>query len=245
MTLTNEIDRLVEELIRSLQHLARSGFSGFDCDPATLTVLESWSRPTQPQVQDRVAGHAPRRPERLPAIADALKDCQRCRLSRNRNCLVFGSGNPKAELMFVGEGPGYEEDKQGQPFVGAAGQLLTRIIAAMKLTREAVYICNVVKCRPPGNRNPEADEIRTCLPFLERQIQAVRPRVICALGNVAVRSLLGTQLPVSRLRGRFHDHHGIPVMPTYHPAYLLRNPAKKREVWEDVQKIMRILEEGA
>jgi DNA polymerase len=140
------------------------------------------------------------------------------------------------------EGPGVDEDRCGQPFVGAAGQLLTKIIAAMGLTRETVYICNIVKCRPPNNRNPEAEEIRHCLPFLKRQLAAINPRVICALGSVAARTLLETQTPISRLRGQFKTVMGIPVMPTFHPAYLLRNPEKKREVWNDVQQIMKLLD---
>jgi DNA polymerase len=144
-------------------------------------------------------------------------------------------------LVFIGEGPGADEDRCGQPFVGAAGQLLTKIIAAMKLDRKAVYICNIVKCRPPKNRNPEPDEISQCLPFLKRQLAAINPRVICVLGSVAARTLLNTQTPISRLRGRFHDFMGIPVMPTFHPAFLLRNPEKKRDVWDDVQQIMKLL----
>jgi DNA polymerase len=155
---------------------------------------------------------------------------------------VFGEGSPDAQVVFVGEGPGVEEDRCGQPFVGAAGKLLTKIIAAMGLTRETVYIGNIVKCRPPNNRNPEAEEICQCLPFLKRQLATINPRVICALGSVAARALLDTETPISRLRGRFYEFAGIPVMPTFHPAYLLRNPEKKRDVWDDVQQIMKMLE---
>ena len=155
--------------------------------------------------------------------------------------MVFGEGNPKADLMFVGEGPGYEEDHSARPFVGPAGQLLTRIIEAMHLTRDQVYICNVVKCRPPDNRNPEPAEIQMCRPFLERQIKTVGPKVICTLGTVATQALLDTDQSVSKLRGRFHDYAGIKVMPTYHPAYLLRQPDQKKLVWEDVKKIMALL----
>jgi DNA polymerase len=142
----------------------------------------------------------------------------------------------------VGEGPGYDEDRSGEPFVGRAGQLLNRIIAAMNLTREAVYICNIVKCRPPDNRNPLPEEVERCMPFLERQIAAVAPDVICTLGAVATRALLKTGAPISRLRGRFHDYRGIRVMPTYHPAFLLRYPEKKRETWADIQMIMGVIE---
>jgi DNA polymerase len=144
-----------------------------------------------------------------------------------------------AKLVFVGEGPGFDEDQKGEPFVGAAGQLLTKIVAAINLSREQVYICNIIKCRPPGNRNPESDEIESCLPFLERQIAAIQPDFICALGKFAAQTLLKSDVPISRLRGRFYDHNGIKVLPTYHPAYLLRNPEKKREVWQDMQMLMK------
>ena len=153
---------------------------------------------------------------------------------------MFGVGNPDAQLVFVGEGPGRDEDRQGEPFVGAAGELLTRIIQAIKLTREQVYIANIVKCRPPENRNPEPGEIETCLPFLERQLKAINPRFIVALGKVAAQTLLGSEAPISRLRGRFHDYGGIRLLPTYHPAYLLRNPGAKRAVWEDMQMLMKV-----
>ena len=143
--------------------------------------------------------------------------------------------------MFVGEGPGFDEDKQGIPFVGRAGQLLTKIIEAMKLKRQDVYIANVVKCRPPGNRNPEPDEMDTCFPFLEKQIAAIRPKAIICLGKFAAQTLLKTATPISRLRGKMGEYNGIPVMPTYHPAFLLRNPDAKKQVWEDVQQVMKIL----
>jgi len=156
---------------------------------------------------------------------------------------VFGVGNPNAQLMFVGEGPGRDEDLQGEPFVGRAGQLLTDIITrGMKMRREDVYIANVVKCRPPENRNPEPDEVAACLPFLERQIEIVQPRVLVALGKVAAQALLRTNTPISRLRGQWHSYRGIPLMPTLHPAYLLRNPADKRLVWEDIKLVIRELE---
>jgi DNA polymerase len=152
---------------------------------------------------------------------------------------VFGSGHSRARLVFVGEGPGFEEDQQGLPFVGPAGQLLTRIIEAINLDRNQVYICNVIKCRPPGNRNPQPDEIDTCFPFLERQLAAIKPDFIVALGTFAAQTLLGTRTPISRLRKRFHEYKGIKVLPTYHPAYLLRNPDMKRAVWEDMKMLMR------
>lgn len=171
-----------------------------------------------------------------------IGDCQRCKLAGGRTQIVFGIGNPHAEVMFVGEGPGRDEDLKGEPFVGRAGQLLTDIITkGMKLRREDVYIANVVKCRPPGNRDPEADEVETCEPFLIRQIELIKPRVIVALGRVAVQALLRTKTPISQLRGNWHDYHGIKLMPTFHPAYLLRNPGDKRLVWEDIKNVLREL----
>lgn len=180
----------------------------------------------------------------LEAVREALGDCQRCGLARTRKRIVFGEGDRAADLVFVGEAPGEDEDLQGRPFVGRAGELLTRIIGAMGLQRETVYICNILKCRPPGNRNPLPEEIAACEPFLIRQLEALRPRVICALGSFAAQALLKTETPISVLRGRFHLYQGIPVMPTYHPAYLLRNPGAKKQVWEDVQRVMGRLREA-
>lgn len=168
-----------------------------------------------------------------------IGDCQRCRLGKTKTKLVFGVGNPDARIAFVGEGPGKDEDTQGEPFVGRAGQLLTDIITkGMKMEREDVYICNVVKCRPPGNRNPEPDEIDTCEPFLIKQLEILKPEVIVALGTFAAKTLLKSELPISQLRGRFHNYKGIQVMPTFHPSYLLRNPDKKKEVWEDIKLVL-------
>jgi DNA polymerase len=177
--------------------------------------------------------------EALAAVRGDIGDCRRCKLWPGRTQIVFGVGNPDADLMFVGEGPGYDEDIKGEPFVGRAGQLLTEIITkGMKLRREDVYIANVVKCRPPENRNPEPDEILACESFLRRQIDAVRPRVIVTLGKFAAHTLLGTKMPITRLRGTWHEYRGVRLMPTLHPAYLLRNPADKRLVWEDVKLVM-------
>ena len=175
---------------------------------------------------------------RLDEVRRTLGDCKRCKLCSGRKNLVFGVGNPKARLVFVGEGPGAEEDNQGIPFVGAAGQLLTKMIAAMGYNRDEVYICNVVKCRPPGNRNPEPDEIEACQPFLEAQLHAIRPSVIIALGKFAAQTLLRTNTPITRLRGQWREYVGIPLMPTFHPAYLLRNPAEKKPAWTDLQAVM-------
>jgi len=219
----------VEALKNTFTLMAENGLRGFDCSSEALAKMERWGHGT--------GGDDPFR-EALDAIRSDLGDCQRCKLHAKRNSIVFGEGNPQARLVFIGEGPGYDEDRKGRPFVGAAGQLLTRIIEAMHLCREDVYIGNIIKCRPPGNRNPESDEIRACLPFAERQIAAIRPEFICTLGSVATQTLLETDRPISRLRGQFHDRRGIKIMPTYHPAYLLRNAGKKREVWEDMQTLM-------
>jgi DNA polymerase len=173
----------------------------------------------------------------LAEVRQELGDCKRCKLHRKRTQIVFGSGNPQAKLVFVGEGPGRDEDLQGEPFVGQAGKLLTRIIEAIQLTREEVYIANIVKCRPPENRNPEPDEIAACEPFLVRQLKVIQPKLICALGTFAAQTLLQTTEKISALRGRFHSYRGILLMPTYHPAFLLRNPNYKRDVWEDVKKV--------
>jgi DNA polymerase len=175
--------------------------------------------------------------ESLDSIREDLGDCRRCKLADGRSNIVFGSGNPDAELMFVGEAPGAEEDAQGLPFVGRAGRLLTKIIEAINMRREDVYICNILKCRPPGNRNPESDEIASCEPFLMRQIASVGPAVICTLGTFGAQTLLKTREPISRLRGHFIDFRGSKLIATYHPAYLLRNPNEKRKVWEDIQKV--------
>jgi len=232
---TQKFVQTIDELARTLRGLAESGVRGFACAPEALATLTSWGRrrpPRQPQP-------LPKPLESLEVIREDIGDCQRCKLCRSRTRIVFGAGSPRAQLMFIGEGPGQDEDRAGEPFVGAAGQLLTRIIAAINLGREEVYIANVVKCRPPENRQPEPDEIATCAPFLRRQIAAIRPLFICTLGASAAQTLLGTTEPISRLRGRFFDFEGIRVLPTFHPAYLLRNPERKREVWEDMQLLMK------
>ena len=177
----------------------------------------------------------------LPKIREFIGDCTRCKLSKTRTKIVFGSGNPNADLMFVGEGPGRDEDLSGEPFVGRAGKLLTDMIKAMGLQREDVYIANVVKCRPPDNRLPEKDEIAACSPFLMRQIDTIKPKVICTLGSCSAQMLLQTTQGISKLRGEWFDFRDSKLMPTYHPAYLLRNPGAKPEVWKDLQKVMAVL----
>jgi len=173
--------------------------------------------------------------------SDIGPGCTRCKLHRGRKNIVFGVGDSKAELVFVGEGPGHEEDLQAEPFVGRAGKLLTQMIEAMGLRRPDVYICNVVKCRPPENRLPEKDEIATCSPYLIRQLDVIKPKVICCLGACSAQTLLNTTQGISRYRGEWFDYRGAKLMATYHPAYLLRNPAAKSEVWKDLQKIMAVL----
>jgi uracil-DNA glycosylase family 4 len=177
----------------------------------------------------------------LNLIQENLGECTRCKLHEQRNKIVFGAGNPRAQLVFVGEGPGRDEDMQGLPFVGRAGKLLTQMIEAMGLRREDVYICNVVKCRPPENRKPEDDEVATCSPYLFRQLDVIAPKAIVCLGAVAAQTLLKTADPISRFRGNWFDFRNTKLMATYHPAYLLRNPAAKSEVWKDLQKVMAYL----
>jgi len=183
--------------------------------------------------------------EALAALRADIGDCTRCKLhAQGRTQIVFGVGNPDADLMFVGEAPGADEDIQGFPFVGRAGQLLTKIIEAIDLKREDVYIANVIKCRPPGNRNPEPDEVATCEPFLFQQIDIIKPKVIVALGKFGAQTLLRTLDPISRLRGRVYEFRGAKLVPTFHPAYLLRNPSSKREVWEDMKLVRSLLRES-
>jgi len=198
----------------------------------------------------RLSSYAPKKPSESKAYIDSLEDlrafigdCRRCKLWRGRSNLVFGEGSPNARLIFVGEGPGHEEDQEGRPFVGEAGKMLTRIIEnAMGLKREDVYICNVVKCRPPNNRDPERDEIDSCIPFLKEQIRMIKPEVICTLGRIACNELIGRDLKITQVRGKWHEYMDIPVMPTYHPAYILRNRSRERQlkgqVWDDIRAIM-------
>jgi len=174
----------------------------------------------------------------LPEISDELGDCKRCRLCAGRKNIVFGVGNPDADLMFIGEAPGADEDRLGEPFVGKAGQLLTKMIGAMGLQRSDVYIANVIKCRPPQNRDPESDEISECEPFLLKQIDAIKPKVMVTLGRVSASALLKRHVRITRERGRWVTYHDVPLMPTFHPAYLLRNPSAKREAWADLKAVM-------
>ena len=199
--------------------------------PAPQTAIEG-SRAPEAMPEERRS---------LEEVRNDLGDCTRCKLCSGRTHIVFGVGSPKAELVFVGEGPGADEDEQGIPFVGKAGQLLTKMIEAMGFSRDEVYICNVVKCRPPNNRNPEPDEIEACSPFLRAQLASIRPKVIVTLGKCAAQSLLGDGTPITRLRGNWREYGGIPVMPTFHPAYLLRSPAEKKNAWADLRQVMKRL----
>ena len=203
--------------------------------PPKLDVLPVVSGPSLFEAINKIAD------DTLLKIRTDLGECTRCKLHRGRTKLVFGGGNSKAQLVFVGEGPGRDEDAQGLPFVGRAGKLLTQMIEAMGLQRQDVYICNVVKCRPPENRTPEKDEVETCSPFLLRQLDAISPKVIVCLGSVAAQTLLETNRGISHFRGQWLDFRGTKLMATYHPAYLLRNPSAKGEVWKDLQKVMAVL----
>jgi len=254
------MDRLVQEIIADLktylEYLRGMGIVG---------LPTSEDRPREVFLNSSL----PPIPPTLEEVRKELGDCLRCKLHRTRRTLVFGEGNKKAKLMIIGEGPGYEEDVQGKPFIGKAGQLLTKILQSIHLSREEVYITNIIKCRPPQNRNPELEEIQTCYPFLLKQIHAIQPQIICALGTFAAQTLLKTDAKITTLRGRFYEFTplespaihpvgcvlsngvngrddtnktgfaGIKVVPTYHPAYLLRNPERKREVWEDMKQISK------
>ena len=221
-----------EQLTEHLRFFEELGGDGVSRDPV-------WRR-RAPEMPDSAASRATA-VETLDAIRSDLGECTRCVLHAGRTMLVFGVGNPDADLVFVGEAPGRDEDLQGVPFVGRAGQLLTKIIASIGLTRDEVYIANVVKCRPPGNRNPEPGEVQTCEPFLFRQLDVIRPTVVVALGAFAIHTLLGTDQAISRLRGQIFEYRGAKLVATFHPAYLLRSPDRKRDVWEDMKKVRALL----
>jgi uracil-DNA glycosylase family 4 len=236
---SEETLRDLQEHARYLSELTSIGAPRLAAAPKDVkrAAIVGAAPATAPSIEVSLPG------ESLETIRDFIGDCQRCKLSKGRKNIVFGQGNPKAGLMFIGEAPGADEDEQGLAFIGRAGQLLTKIIEAIGLTRDEVFIANVIKCRPPQNRNPEPDEITECQPFLERQIEAIRPKVLVGLGKFGGQWLLKTAEPISRIRGRFGDYKGIKVMPTYHPAFLLRNPAAKKEVWEDMKAVRAVLGE--
>ena len=242
-TMRDYVEQLVEEGLEGLPGAERAASprkeAAIETARASASAVREPARAT-PRLFSQYPGLE--KTADLRELREFIGDCRRCKLAPGRTNLVFGVGDPRAELMFVGEGPGADEDAQGEPFVGRAGQLLTDIIErGMKMKRSDVYICNVVKCRPPGNRNPEPDEVAACEPFLMRQIELVRPKVIVGLGTFAVQSLLKVKTPISKLRGAWHEFQGVKLMPTFHPAYLLRNPADKRLVWADVQEVMKAL----
>jgi len=225
-----------------LKSLKEDGLEHVYVDPKPV-ISESALEPQNPAVKTRVSEPGSTTQDDIQALRAKVLKCKLCsELARTRNSVVLGSGNINAELVFVGEAPGADEDKQGLPFVGRAGQLLTKIIEAMGLTRDQVFICNVLKCRPPNNRPPAPQEVVNCRPYLKRQLELIKPKVIVALGNHAVRALLQTEQGISGLRGTFQKYEGIPVMCTYHPAYLLRSPGEKRKVWEDMKKVIAFLE---
>jgi len=240
---------LFASLTAYLEDLQESGLDGIPPELLVTTLPEAAENLTSdtPQSFGNTMNEPPdvaEKHETLEQIRKNLGDCQRCKLGATRKNLVFGVGNPNARLVFVGEGPGADEDAQGEPFVGDAGRMLNRIIAAMELKREEVYICNIVKCRPPQNRPPEPDEVSSCLPFLLRQLASIRPEVIVALGASAAQSLLQSKVAISKMRSKFHDFHGIPLMPTYHPSYLLRtggNSDSFWSVWDDMTQVLQLL----
>lgn len=229
---------------RSAASVAATVSPGGPAEPPNGHAPSDQATSVRPPVARVAPADLAARVAELAEIEQRVSACTRCRLSEGRTRTVFGCGNPAAELMFVGEGPGAEEDKQGLPFVGRAGELLTRIVQAIEMRREDVYIANVVKCRPPGNRDPQGDEVIACRGYLERQIELIRPRVIVALGRIAAQTLLGNEDPIGRMRGRWFKVLGVPTMVTYHPAALLRNPALKRPTWEDMQQVRDRLREG-
>ena len=241
--------QMFASLTAYLQDLQESGVDGIPAEMMMTAEPDTAPQRTASAELEKESAmnhqlNAPEKHETLEQIRKDLGPCQRCKLGATRKNLVFGVGNPKARLVFVGEAPGADEDAQGEPFVGDAGKMLNRIIAAMELKREEVYICNVVKCRPPQNRPPEADEIAACMPFLLRQMASIGPEVIVALGASAAHALLQSKVPISKMRGKFHDFHGIPLMPTYHPSYLLRtggNSDSFWSVWDDMKQVLQLL----
>ena len=243
---TEELAALAAALKRHVERWQRAGLRYL---PKLLTPLpraaasrENSDTMASTELDMLAETHVAIQAESLEDLRAAIGDCQRCKLCSGRTNIVFGVGNSHAKLMFVGEGPGRDEDLKGEPFVGRAGQLLTDIITkGMGLKREDVYICNVVKCRPPENRNPEPDEVAACEPFLKKQIDIVRPDIIVGLGKFAVQTLLNSKMPISKLRGVWASYHGIRLMPTFHPAYLLRNPADKKLVWEDIKQVIKVM----
>lgn len=230
--MSQKVEEVIADLKSYLRYLREMGIKALPASESQSNMAFHHSSPLRSTAST------------LDEIRKELGDCMRCKLHRTRRTIVFGEGNGKAKLMLIGEGPGFDEDLQGRPFVGKAGQLLTKILQSIHLQREEVYITNIIKCRPPQNRNPEPDEINSCNPFLMKQIHAIQPKIICALGTFSAQTLLKTDVKITALRGKSHDMAGIKVFPTYHPAYLLRNPERKREVWEDMKQISKWMKEN-
>lgn len=232
----SDLRQIIDETIANLETMKRDGITHVEVSRETLAELGKL--PT-PNVGARPVEHRVPTASDIAGLRSQVQACTKCsELSRCRKNVVFGVGNPRAELMFIGEAPGADEDEQGEPFVGRAGQLLTKIIEAMGFTREEVYIANVLKCRPPNNRVPEPNEVANCLPYLLAQIETIQPKVMVALGATAVRSLLDVQIGITKMRGNWYTFHDVPIMPTFHPAYLLRNPPAKKEVWDDMKAVL-------
>jgi len=234
---------IYDEIKNYLLYLKQMGGKGVEISPSSLKTVQKWG---QAKIQKKYFSSPKKKQEvskndyeDLSELLLTVKACTKCPLHLTRKQIVFGAGDPKASIIFVGEAPGYEEDQTGKPFIGAAGKLLTRIIHAMHLNRDIVYICNIIKCSPPENRKPETEEINQCLQYLEKQIDIIQPIFICTLGTTASQAILKVKTPISQLRGNFHFYKGIKVMPTFHPSYLLKNESKKKEVWQDMQMIMR------
>ena len=225
----DEYSGVIEDVENHMKYLEQIGLDGFDASKENLEKIRLWGEDN------------PLLPDNLNAIHSELKECCRCNLKDNRKNIIFGKGNPDARIMFIGGWPALAEDIMDDPYAGDAGKLFVNIILSMKQTIETVYYTNIIKCRPLADAEPSADEILECLPFIRRQIDVIKPEIICTLGNFATQALLDTDVPLERLRGRFHNYNGIKVMPTYHPTELVKNAEKKRPVWEDMKKIMKIL----
>lgn len=241
----NHFMAITDEVINYFQFMAGSGCQGIDCSDESLNILQTWRKDTQDRPSPgRSSPKIKTSPKSLLTIHRDLGECRRCKLSKSRVNVVFGEGNPSARLFFVAQSPGREEDNTGTPFTGEAGQLLTRIIEnGMKLKREDVYLSYILKCRPPGDRDPEPDEIRACLFFFKRQLMAIKPDFLCTLGEPATQTLLKTKDPISDLRGHFYEYMGMKLMPLFGPEYLIQHPEKKRETWEDIKLLIKEMKE--
>jgi DNA polymerase len=255
---------IYEDINCFLKYLKQMGATGADIKQTSLQCIRKWEKFRVSGQETSITKHIhqkqktvtsdekqilrkesfSRTNDSLTTLLKTVKSCKKCNLHKTRTQIVFGAGDPKSHIVFVGEAPGFDEDKTGKPFVGAAGQLLTRIIHAMHLNRDMVYICNILKCRPPNNRKPEPDEMKHCFEYLEAQLDIIKPDIICTLGSTASQALLKVNTSISRMRGNFYDYKGIPVMPTFHPSYLLRNESKKKEVWLDMQQIMKRMQDS-